>query len=66
MRYTAPAGGCVATFGSTRLTWGTNPDPFRTGTHFYCEKTLGGFWQGPGNGSFAETKEVSGVVYPEL
>ena len=49
---TAPAGGCVATFGSTRLTWGTDPDPFRTGTHFYCEKTLGGFWQGPGNGSF--------------
>jgi len=50
---TAPAGGCVATFGSTRLTWGTDPDPFRTGTHFYCEKTLEGFWQGPGNGSFA-------------
>ncbi len=50
---TVPAGGCVATFGSTRLTWGTSPDPFRTGTAFYCEKTLGGFWQGPGNGSFA-------------
>lgn len=50
---TAPAGGCVATFGSTRLTWGTDPDPFRTGTHFYCEKTLEGFWQGPGNGSFS-------------
>jgi hypothetical protein len=50
---TAPAGGCVATFGSTRLTWGTDPDPFRTGTHYYCEKTLEGFWQRPGNGSFA-------------
>jgi hypothetical protein len=50
---TAPNGGCVAFLGSTRLTWGATPDPFRTGTHYYCEKSLEGFWQGPGHGSFS-------------
>ncbi len=49
----APDGGCVATFGNTRLGFGTNPDPLRTGSHFYCEKALEGFWAGPGHGSFA-------------
>ena len=50
---TAPAGGCVAFLGSTRLTWGATPDPFRTGTHYYCEKSVEEFWDGPGNGTFA-------------
>lgn len=49
----APNGGCVAFFGSTRLTWGTDPDPLRTGSHYYCEKVLEGLWAGPGPGSFA-------------
>jgi len=50
---TAPNGGCVATFGNTRIGFGVNPEPLRSGSHFYCEKALEGFWQGPGNGSFA-------------
>jgi hypothetical protein len=50
---TAPNGGCVAFLGSTRLTWGATPDPFRTGTHYYCEKSIEEFWDGPGNGTFA-------------
>jgi hypothetical protein len=50
---TAPNGGCVATFGNTRLGFGTNPEPLRTGSHYYCEKALAGFWPETGNGSFA-------------
>jgi hypothetical protein len=50
---TAPNGGCVAFLGSTRLTWGATPDPFRTGTHYYCEKSIEEFWDGPGSGTFA-------------
>ncbi|MBN2465581.1 hypothetical protein JXD38_08175 [candidate division WOR-3 bacterium] len=50
---TAPNGGCVATFGNTRIGFGVSPGPLRTGSHYYCEKALEGFWQGPGNGSFA-------------
>jgi len=49
---TASNGGCVATLGNTRLGFGTNPEPLRTGSHYYCEKALGGFWQGPEHGSF--------------
>ena len=49
----APNGGCVATFGNTRLGFGTNPEPLRTGSHYYCEKALEGFWPSTGNGSFA-------------
>ena len=49
----APSGGCVATFGNTRLGFGIDPDPLRTGSHYYCEKALEGFWSGPGHGSFA-------------
>ncbi|MBM3315167.1 hypothetical protein FJY71_04910, partial [candidate division WOR-3 bacterium] len=48
----APYGGCVATFGNTRIGFGLNPEPLRSGSHYYCEKALEGFWQGPGNGSF--------------
>jgi len=50
---TAPEGGCVATFGNTRIGFGLNSEPLRTGSHYYCEKCLEGFWQGPGHGSFA-------------
>jgi hypothetical protein len=50
---TAPNGGCVATFGNTRIGFGLNAEPLRTGSHYYCEKALEGFWQGPGSGSFA-------------
>jgi len=50
---TAPNGGCVATFGNTRIGFGLNPEPLRSGSHYYCEKVLEGFWQGPGHGSLA-------------
>ena len=50
---TAPNGGCVATLGNTRIGFGVNPEPLRSGSHYYCEKALEGFWQGPDNGSFA-------------
>lgn len=49
----APNGGCVATLGNTRIGFGTNPEPLRGGSHYYVEKSLEGFWQGPGHGSFA-------------
>jgi hypothetical protein len=49
----APNGGCVATLGNTRLGFGLNPEPLRTGSHYYCEKALEGLWPGSGNGSFA-------------
>ncbi len=50
---TAPNGGSVATFGNTRIGFGVNPDPLRSGSHYYCEKALEGFWPDSGNGSFA-------------
>ena len=50
---TAPQGGCVATLGNSRIGFGTSPDPIRGGSHFYLEKCLEGFWQGPGSGTFS-------------
>ena len=50
---TAPQGGCVATFGNTRIGFGADADPYHSGSHYYCEKCLEGFWPGSGNGSFA-------------
>ena len=49
---TAPNGGCVAFCGNTRIGFGVNPDPYRSGSHYYCEKVLEGMWQGPGHGTF--------------
>jgi len=49
---TAPAGGCVATLGNSRLGFGLSSDPYRTGSMYYVEKSLGGFWPGSGRGSF--------------
>ncbi len=48
---TAPAGGCVATFGNTRIGFGLDSEPLRTGSHYYCEKCLEGFWPDSGHGS---------------
>ncbi len=50
---TAPNGGCVATFGNTRIGFGLDAEPLRTGSHYYCEKALEGFWPDSGNGSLA-------------
>jgi hypothetical protein len=50
---TAPEGGCVATFGNTRIGFGLNSEPLRTGSHYYCEKCLEGFWPDSGHGSLA-------------
>jgi hypothetical protein len=50
---TAPEGGCVATFGNTRIGFGLDSEPLRTGSHYYCEKCLEGFWPDSGQGSLA-------------
>jgi len=50
---TAPNGGCVATFGNTRIGFGLNPEPLRSGSNYYCERCLEGFWPDSGHGSLA-------------
>ena len=50
---TAPEGGCVATFGNTRIGFGLDPEPLRSGSSYYCERCLEGFWPDSGHGSLA-------------
>ena len=48
---TAPNGGCVATGANSRVGFGVNPDIYRSGSMFYVEKSLEGFWTHGGHSS---------------